>query len=403
MIQTALIARCIYCGWPLTRTRGGEHVLAAAIGGRLTISDVCRGRNVCGTCNNTILSELDVELCMRSPLSVIAAEELDRFILQDWDVDREDGNLLLEGKRDFKAGSIKLYPQMVVETQGFQIRGDYEEMKRFGLEQYQRVFVENVRGAFATYKAGGRNRLNLYRVHENRSLLGGYRYPPRVFARKPIEQFKRGMSFELRYLHKEDKERVLSLLEGWDSAASFSSPEVRLSGELPITRCVFDNGKVLRALAKIGVNLLAAFCPNTPVGREHFDLATKVVMGELSVGGGLRSSIGFIHAADIEPIKVAGGHSFRLLYMFDHWHVFMSFFGGRIGAFAHLPGPNNEDWQCADITMPVGVKTYSMKPLPLLQPLNVHVEWLDLAKVMPSVEMLNVKVETHGFTAGKTA
>lgn len=85
---------CIYCGGEALKVRKGEHIVPKAIGGRRTISDFCKGRTICNPCNNGPLSELDEELCHRSPLSVIASQEIDSHIWQVWDVDHRTDNLV---------------------------------------------------------------------------------------------------------------------------------------------------------------------------------------------------------------------------------------------------------------------------------------------------------------------
>ena len=106
---------CIYCGGEALKVRKGEHIIPKAIGGRRTISDFCKGRTVCNPCNNGPLSELDDELCRRSPLSVIASQEIGSHIWQVWDVDNQADNLLLEARPDWCAQSLAQYPQIVFE------------------------------------------------------------------------------------------------------------------------------------------------------------------------------------------------------------------------------------------------------------------------------------------------
>jgi hypothetical protein len=93
--------------------RRGEHIVPEAIGGRWTIHQVCGSKKVCKTCNNGVLSDLDKELCSKSPISVIAADEIGGFIAQTWDVDEAAGNLLMEARPDLKRKSMTLYPQMI--------------------------------------------------------------------------------------------------------------------------------------------------------------------------------------------------------------------------------------------------------------------------------------------------
>src|SRR5207249_8556008 len=110
---------------------------------------------------------------------------------------------------------------------------------------------------------GDRSRLNPKKVPANAFILNDYRYPPRIFSRRPIAQFRRGMSFEFQYLTTAEKNFALSQLEAWDDSRRFGELEIRRGSALPAIRCFFDAAKVLRALVKLGVNLLAAFCPNT--------------------------------------------------------------------------------------------------------------------------------------------
>lgn len=105
---------------------------------------------MCNPCNNGSLSYLDCELCSRSPLSIIAAHELDAFIWQSWDVDYSANNLLLEASPDLTGSSMVLFPQIIFEKNGPAIRGDYEELGRFGVDRFQKVFVWNLLEAFLT-------------------------------------------------------------------------------------------------------------------------------------------------------------------------------------------------------------------------------------------------------------
>src|SRR5437867_4421600 len=105
---------CIYCGGVAVGLRKGEHVVQDAIGGAMTIKDVC------GTCNNSF-SKIDAELCSRSPLSVVASQEIDAHLWQVWDVDHSDKNLLLEAWPDWRRKSLTQFPQIVFERDGPQI------------------------------------------------------------------------------------------------------------------------------------------------------------------------------------------------------------------------------------------------------------------------------------------
>lgn len=385
---------CIYCGGEARKVKKGEHIVPDALGGKKTISEFCKGRTVCNPCNNGKLSQLDRELCSRSHLSVVAAQELDTFVWQSWDVDHSANNLLLEAKPDFTGSSMTLFPQMIFEQGGPQLRGDHEELQKFGSDRFQKVFVRFLLEAFHAYKNGKQNRLNPKRIQANETIKNRYRYPPRIFARRRIADFASGMSFELQYLYASDKRFALSQLESWDSSKPFRRFEKGIGSELPALRCSYEVGAVLRALTKMAVNLLAALCPNTPVDRDGFTGVMQIVLGEIPLHPALMGINGFVYASDVEKIKAdKSAHSFRLLHMDGKWHVFSSFFGGRIGSFVRFPGPNGESWCCADVVAPLKSKDWTVTTSSVLQPLPVRIEWQDPAKIMPSVEMLNVKSE----------
>jgi hypothetical protein len=207
------------------------------------------------------------------------------------------------------------------------------------------------------------------------------------------------MSFELQYLYSHDKRFALSQLEGWNSSKSFGRFEKGIGSKLPVLGCSYEAGAVLRGLMKMAVNLLAAFCPNTPVDRAGFMDVIRVVMGEIPVSPALIRANGFVYASDVEPIRADNAaHSFRLLYMDGYWHIFSSFFGGRMGSFVRFPGPNGESWCCADVVAPLKSKDWTITRGSILQPLTVRIEWQDMAKIMPSVKMLNVQSEMRIFS-----
>src|SRR5687768_12587479 len=105
IIPKAVTPACIYCGGPLGKVGKGEHIIADIIGGVRTIKEVCR------QCNNGVLSDLDRELCSASPLCIIAAEVLGNGIGQAWDVDHDEGNMLLEAMPNWGTQSMTLWPQ----------------------------------------------------------------------------------------------------------------------------------------------------------------------------------------------------------------------------------------------------------------------------------------------------
>jgi hypothetical protein len=207
-IQTARSA-CIYCGGHVGRVKQGEHIIPAAVHGALTI------KTVCGNCNNAF-SQIDTELCSRSPLSIVASQQIDAHLWQIWDVDHGNRNLLLEARPDWTDRSLTLYPQMVFEQGGPQIRGDHEEMLAFGRGSFQCVLIKSLLRAFRRYKAGQGRWLHLERIQEAATRIGGYRLPPRIFTRRSIQELADRMlqdkraAFVLRYQRETDRRFALN-------------------------------------------------------------------------------------------------------------------------------------------------------------------------------------------------
>jgi hypothetical protein len=158
----------------------------------------------------------------------------------------------------------------------------------------------------------------------------------------------------------------------------------------PFISTFFDIGDTLRALMKLALNLIAAYCQNTPVNHDTLRQAMRLIVGEAQINPALFNEMGFVRANDIQPIKDdAGNHSFRLVHMDGHWRAYSSFFGGRIGSFVFFPGPNYEDWSCADIVAPLKSKSWVFKKSEIIQPLRVVVNWDDSTQVIPSLKLQN--------------
>lgn len=380
---------CIYCGRDTRRVRQGEHIIPKAVGGALTI------KNVCGACNNGF-SRIDTELCSRSPLSIVASHQIDAHLWQVWDVDHSADHLLLEARPDWTAESLTQYPQIVFESSGPQLHGDYEEVSRFGRDNFERVFVRAMLRAFRRYEAGAKRWLHFERVERNQLIERGYRLPPRLFARTSIQELANRLardkraSFVLRYQTEDDSRFALNALDTWSLRGTFRSFEGGVGSELPVFGCHYDAGKVFRALTKLAINLLSHCCPNSPINCHELGAVVRVVTGEAPVSPQLLAANGFVHASDVEPIKADGkNHSFRLLHMDGDWRVYSSFFGGRIGSFVRFPGPNRESWSCADLVAPLRSNNWKMQSGRILRPLKVHIEWQDMARLVPTIKMLH--------------
>jgi hypothetical protein len=138
---------------------------------------------------------------------------------------------------------------------------------------------------------------------------------------------------------------------------------------------------------KLGLNVIAAFCGKTPVNYESFNTAIAIICGDVDLPRRAIPKNGFVRAADVQGIKAAGNaHSFRLTHADGVWHVITSFFGGKVGSYVQIPGPNYEPWRWAEIVAPLRSKVWPMNTGSVLRPLKLNVEWNNSASVIPSVK-----------------
>lgn len=374
---------CLYCGKAGGLTR--EHIVPEALGATRRI------RCVCSTCNNEVLSNLDKELAERSPLSLVATAELLKNTGYTWDVDHSERHLLLEARVDEPTQSMTVWPQLIFDDAGYQIRGDHEQVQAFGAEHFQEVFIRNLLAAFQTVKRGmKRPRIIFERVPERMSAM--YRYPPRIFANRPIVAFDNRMHFRCRYKTSRDRRYALHALDKWDSAKRFGGYVARLGSPRPSFHLHYDAVAVLRSLVKISLNLLWFVCEHTPVDREHFANAVQMVMGERRVARRLFDRNGFVDAVSNAVLECPkDSHCFRLVHDSGWWNVHFAFFGGRIGAFVHFPGPNSENWRTADVVAPIQSSNWHVRTFRLLLSLTPSIEWRDLNRMIPSLPLTNVQ------------
>lgn len=386
---------CIYCDGP-ARSRGrGEHIIPESIGGGLTIVEACRRSNVdkrlvCSTCNNRVLSQLDTELCSRSPLAIVAMQEIDGHLWQIWSVDEADQNLLLEIKSDWANRSFVFLPQLIFDTSGPKIRGEPSEMREAGWETFQRILVKAALNAFR------RGWIQYQKVDPDEVFFEKYRLAPRVFFNHTIQELgkllseRRRATLILRYQSTQDKNHALRSLANWSDTARFREFGIGKISAPATIRSDYDMMKVTRALFKTALNLLAAYCPNTTIDRNAFGTAIRLVTGERRMKPDVLKVNGFVRPADVASFKAPqSAHSFRIQHDGGAWHVHFAFFGGRIGAFSIIPGPNNETWCRADVVAPLHSKQWTISTSRILCPMRVHIEWHDPTKIIPSAEILN--------------
>jgi hypothetical protein len=396
MVTLKVKQLCLYCGEPTKRGRKGEHIVPEAIGGAVTLNDV-PNRAVCLKCNSGVLSQLDKELCSRSYLSVIASREIGAHLWQAWDVDNESNNLLVEARPEWAAdeslNALISYPQITFERSGPEVRGDAVEFRQFGQEEATKVLFQAVRHCFGRYRDGEKGALNFERVRSG-VIHDGYRLAPRIFTPHPIDEVVsniRKQSFVLRFGSEEDKHFALQSLPNLNDGSQLKKWTHKLGSHFPTICFFFDIADTMRALMKLGLNLIAAHCPNTPVNHESFARAIRVIRGEAGqIPPRVMMSNGFVHAEDVQAIKAEGNaHSFRLVHVDGKWHVFSSFFGGQVGSYVRVPGPSYEGWRCADIEAPLGSKDWTCRTSTILPYMKMRVVWNDGKVVTPSFKLQN--------------
>ena len=349
-------------------------------------------RTVCMNCNNGVLSEVDRELCSRSPLSVIASQEINAHLWQAWDVDHSAGNLLLEGFPTWSNETISLYPQIIIDGKDVEIYGDDDEARMHGFDAFRSVLVKGLKRAFLNHENGKKKWIHFECIEENQMIERGYRLPPRFFCRSSIAELDEALrrnqraSFILRYRNTEDKNLALRTLAHWKCDNRRDVKERRRGSELPFFGFSYEMGKVLRGLAKIAVNAISHYCPRSTVNQE----VIRVIRGLSPVSERLLAANGFVNAADVSAISAdAKAHSMRIIHWNEEWHVWSSFFGGRLGTFVRFPGRNRENWSTADIVAPIGSSDWTVKKQKLTLPLKTHINWFKFDRLVPSVPLLH--------------
>jgi hypothetical protein len=368
---------CLYCGEPTGKVRKGEHLVPVAIGGTITTKDVCP------QCNN-VLSDIDRELCSRSPLSIVAAKEIDGHIAQAWDVDEKFHNLLLEGRPVFATSGFTIFPQVTITPHGEQFRANWNEVSQFGINKFQVLFTRRLRKAFWEYEHGNKRALQFVQIPGSEELFRQYSYLPRYFVRGSVTEACADKTIELGYLSTGAKRFALARIEASLNPKQSMRTEISLGSSLPTVRCFCDGSKVWRALAKIALNLLHHFCRRTEVSLHGFPHAVAEIMGTRDFHPDRIRGGGFVCYGDVASIAASDpkSHSFRLYWENGGWNAAMAFFGGQIGAAVRFPGPNNESWRMLDITAPNGSREWRVTKSVLIIPAKFNIEWTDTDKMI---------------------
>jgi len=378
---------CIYCGKTVRPSRKGkgEHVVPSALGGAATISSVCV------ECNNGVLSDLDRELVAKSPVAFIAAQELGNRIEYAWDVDHAQQHLLLEGHPNDSFDAMVLWPQIIFHRNGPLFYCDSEDFKELGTSECQKRFLAHLNAAFrSVWNVAKKKRI----FFEKTAVESSYSFPPRIFAAHSIMDFNGRITFQCRYLNATDRKRALGMRDLLTSDRRFRKFGWQRGSQYPAFAMHFDPMKILRALTKTGINLVAWIAKRTEVNRQTFEAAVKFVRGERSGNPSLLRDSGFVYAADLALLECPpGAHKFRLIHDSGKWTLFCAFFSGRVGAVMDFPGPSDEPWRTIDILTPLKSKEWVVAPSSLLRPIIRRVEWKDFGKIIPSIPFCRSQTE----------
>ncbi len=382
---------CIYCGQPVKGVRKGEHVVPEALGGRPTL-----GKRVCGPCNTGVLSELDNELVSATPLALVAWEELARTARDAWDYN-EQYDLALEARvlRGYEAPC--LWPQLVFDGRAARFCADHGEMASDGASRAMERFRDSLLGACATLRAPSRRRRWIWQRVPRPPDRG--RYPPRVFTKHLIEDVSAKSTFICRYHDLPDRQELLAKVERWNPDGNLNVEET-WGEKVCEGRFSYRPRWVLRALVKLGVNLLAHLCKDSRalVRRETFPDASQFVICDQGAGPDPMSS-GFVANEDVAKLGCpARAHKLRLSHDGRAWTMDCAFFGGRVGATVIFPGPNQEEWHRAEVVAPLCSDQWEVVTSPVLLPpemTRMRVEWKDWTKVVPSVPIANLRTRVR--------
>lgn len=374
---------CIYCGGPVRRLKKGEHVIPEALGTTVTL------KTVCTVCNNA-MSEIDKELVWESPIRLVSWEVLGGHCNDTLDFDARR-NLALEARVLPGYVSTVLWPQVVFEPKAPGFYADLMELKAVGLERFCKVFHGHLMRARRTLQDGSKRPRWLWHKRPKPPRQG--QYPPRVFTRHTWDEFSDKMHFECRYVGSLDKGRLLHVLDNWRPFEGETFVQEDFGVVDPESFLSLRPRFILRALVKIGVNLLAHLCEKTAVDRTTFAKATAFARYDNVTGPDERTS-GFVVNADIQALGCPPkAHKFRLTYDEFSWHLLCSFFGGRIGAAVSFPGRSVETWRREEIVVPLYSNEWTVETSPILLLTRCRIEWTDVSRIVPSVRMVNPTVE----------
>jgi hypothetical protein len=289
---------------------------------------------------------------------------------------------------------------MVFDEAGPMFYADHLAMIKHGIERTVFEFIKRMRQAVAIYKRTSK-RIFFRKFPYSDQLANRYRYPPRIFVEHQPSDFSDSMTFIVGHTKDGDRRKLLHAIDQWNGDQRFRCREVKLGSDVPVVRNRWDHVRLVRALTKIGLNLLFDTAERTDIGAKTFSAATSFVLTGRGPNPRFLSSCGFVWPEDIAFLRHAdGGHAFRLIHKRGMWNVMFSFFGGKAGAFVKFPGPSQEICQCAQGSTPLRSVSRDVNRdwqvfYPKFDfPVNLHVDLGNPNRIVPSLKLFNVQ-QTH--------
>ena len=365
---------CIYCGGSTSGVRRGEHVIPEALGGTQTL------RCVCPSCN-TEFSVLDKELCSRSPLSLVVQQELGTESGMLWDYN-EQYDIALEARLEPGFKSPVLWPQLILLGEKIFFQFDPEEAERVGLEDYAKAFYNLIQQSTEQWLS---QRKGIIWERIRRQPDRG-RFPPRFFSRHKYTDWKRGMTFICRYLDPIEREQIVHAVRDWKPDITRSTKATSLGVLDPEALFSFQQELILRALVKIGLNLLAYVVSPTDVNSTTFPSATKYARWGTALRLNLQNN-GFVTGDALSQFDCPiDAHKFQLVYSERRWRLVAVFFGGRIGTCVHFPGRQITDYIRYEVVAPVKSKEWTVNKSKIHLPSRpISTLWDDPSVMIPSM------------------
>ena len=255
----------------------------------------------------------------------------------------------------------------------------YRDPYRSGSQELPTYGVERKKG-----------KIHVERVKSD--IVKGFYFPPRIYAKAKIAEIERDIekqSFVLRFANDGEDKMVFDRLASLPPCKDFKSIRESLGSKMPRAALYFDMGTTVRAMMKIGLNCIMAYAKNTDISREAFPEPFLLIRDpRIQFKESYFKQNGFINVGSLRFGAKGTPHTVRLVHDYVFWHVYISFFGRRIGGYVSFMGPSNEKWKTMTITAPLRSKEWTIETsFERLHPPGVQVVWNDQKAIMPSLKL----------------